>query len=167
MEEIVNKVAQSGLISFDLEKFYPQGERVLIDIKENLWQGIALKEKDFRAFIKENDLSDYQDKYVAIICSEDAIIPTWAYMLMASALNGIAKKVVFGNLENLENEIFIEVINNLDLSEFEDKRVIVKGCSNLPIPTNSYVKLTEKLIPVVKNLMFGEACSSVPLYKKK
>lgn len=167
MEEIVNKVAQSGLISFDLEKFYPQGERVLIDIKENLWQGIALKEKDFRAFIKENDWSDYQDKYVAIICSEDAIIPTWAYMLMASALNGIAKKVVFGNLENLENEIFIEVINNLDLSEFEDKRVIVKGCSNLPIPTNSYVKLTEKLIPVVKNLMFGEACSSVPLYKKK
>lgn len=167
MEEIVNKVAQSGLISFDLEKYYPKGERALIDIKENLWQGIALKEKDFRSFIKENDWSAYQDKYVAVICSEDAIIPTWAYMLVTSALNEFAKKVVFGSLEDLENEILIEVINNIDISEFEDKRVIVKGCSNLPIPTNSYVKLTEKMLPVVKTLMFGEACSSVPLYKKK
>lgn len=165
--EIENKIANSGLITIDLEDLYPKGERVSYDIAQNLWQGLALKEKDFREFIKTNDWSFYQDKYVAIHCSTDAIIPTWAFMLLSTALQPYTKKIIFGSLEELENNLFSEVISNIKAEDYVDARVIIKGCSNLPVPTSAYVELTNKLMPVVKSLMFGEPCSTVPLYKKK
>lgn len=165
--EIENKIANSGLITIDLEELYPKGERVSYDIAQNLWQGLALKEKDFREFIKTNNWGVYQDKFVAIHCSVDAIIPTWAFMLLSTALQPFAKKIIFGSLEELENNLFSEIISNIKTEDYVDARVIIKGCSNLPVPTSAYVELTNKLIPVVKSLMFGEPCSTVPLYKKK
>lgn len=165
-EEIINRVANSSLNTIDLEDLYPEGERVLLDIKEQLWQGLALKEKDFRAYIKATDWSVYQDKYVALSCSVDAIIPTWAYMLLATALNPFAKRVVFGDLTYLEGILFEEVIERIDYSQYQDARVVIKGCSDRAVPTASYVKLTEKLQPFAKAIMFGEPCSTVPLWKK-
>lgn len=166
MEEIVNRVAKSSLITIDLEEMHPEGEQVLYDIKDNLWQGIALKEKDFRQFVKENDWSVYQDKYVAIYCSEDAIVPTWAYMLLATAITPHAKKVVYGDMSTLQTILFEDAINKIDAEEYRDARIVIKGCSKKAVPISAYVKLTEKLHPVVKSMMFGEACSSVPLYKQ-
>lgn len=167
MEEITNKVQQSGLISIDLEELYPKGEREEYDLAQNLWQGLALKEKDFRAFIQQNDWKFYQDKFVAIHCSVDAIIPTWAYMLLSSAIQPYAKKIVYGNLEHLERVLFHELVSSIDEKKYEGARVVIKGCSNLPVPNSAYVDLTNKLLPVVKSLMFGEPCSTVPIYKKK
>ena len=164
-EEIINKVAESGLINLDLEEWYPQGERVLFDIAPLLWEGMALKEKDFRAFVKENDWSEYAGKYVAVQCSVDAIIPTWAYMLLASELQPHAKLVVFGTFEDVERTLFTQLLQKMDLEPYRDQRVIVKGCSRLPVPLDAYVQLVTKIRPVVKSLMFGEACSTVPLYK--
>ena len=166
MEEIVNRVANSGLISLDLEELYPQGERVFYDLKDNLFMGQILKEKDFRTFLKEHDWSAYQDKYVAVGCTEDAIVPTWAYMLLGLKLAPYAKDVIFGNLEELETKIMQEVIDQLPLDSYQDARVVVKGCSKIAIPTAAYVAISVKLQPVVKSLMFGEPCSTVPLYKK-
>ena len=166
MEEIVNRVANSGLISLDLEELYPQGERVFYDLKDNLFMGQILKEKDFRTFLKEHDWSAYQDKYVAVGCTEDAIVPTWAYMLLGLKLAPYAKDVIFGNLEELETKIMQEVIDKLPLESYQDARVVVKGCSKIAIPTAAYVAISVKLQPVVKSLMFGEPCSTVPLYKK-
>lgn len=167
MDEIINKVQQSGLITIDLEELYPKGERVEYDIAQNLWQGLALKEKDFREFISTNDWTYYKDKYVAIYCSVDAIIPTWAYMLLTSSIQPYAKKIVYGNSEHLERVLFHELIKNLDENKYKDARVVIKGCSDLPVPLSAYVDLTNKLLPVVKSLMFGEPCSTVPIYKKK
>lgn len=166
-EEIVNRVAKSGLITLNLEEFYPEGERVLYDIKENLWEGIALKEKDFRAFVKEHDWSQYQDKFVALHCSVDAIVPTWAYMLLATKLEPYANKVVFGDLDTLETILFEESINqNIKAEDYEDARIVIKGCSDKVVPPSAYVKLTEMLRPYAKVIMYGEPCSTVPLYKK-
>ncbi len=165
-EEIVNRVANSSLINIDLQDFYPKGERVLYDLKQNLWQELVLKETEFRAFVKENDWSQYQDKYVAIDCSVDAILPSWAYLLLTVALSPYAKKVVQGNLKTLELVIFQDVIADINVNEYADKRIIIKGCSDLPIPDQAYVDLVQKLKPNVKSLMFGEACSTVPLFKK-
>ena len=166
MEEIVNKVANSGLITLDLEDYYPEGDRVLYDIKDNLFQGIALREKEFRIFIKENQWQDYQDKYVAVHCSVDAIIPSWAFMLLASAINPYAKKVIFGDLEALEAGIFTDELKKIEVSKYEGERVIVKGCSKKTVPNSAYLELTKLLQPVVQSLMFGEACSTVPIYKR-
>lgn len=165
-EEIVNRVVNSGLVTFNLEDIFPEGERVLYDIKENLWQKIALKEKDFREFVKHHDWSAYQDKYVAIYCSVDAIVPTWAYMLLTTKLAPFAKKVVFGNLEELETILFEEAISKVDPKDYIDARVVIKGCSGKVVPPSAYVRVTELLQPVVKILMYGEPCSTVPLYKK-
>lgn len=165
--EIVNKVANSGLISFDLEDYFHQGDRVVYDIKDNLFMGLILKEKDFREFLKSKDWSEYSGKNVAIICSEDAIVPTWAYMLLAIQLEPYANMVVFGNLEDLEKKLYEKALNDLDLAQFKDQRVVVKGCSNAQIPTYVYVELTRRLKPIVKSLMFGEPCSTVPLFKSK
>lgn len=164
--EIVNKVSQSGLITIDLEEYYPKGERVLLDIKDILFQGQILREKDFREFIKNEDWNKYQDKYVAIICSADAIVATWAYMLLASHLEPIAKKVIFGNLEVLETILFAEQISKIKTENFENARVVIKGCGNLPVPKSAYVELTSLLRPIVKSIMYGEPCSTVPIYKK-
>ena len=166
-DEIVNRVANSGLVNFDLEAYYPKGQRQLIDLKDWLFRGLILKEKDFRQAVKDYDWAQHQDQYVAIDCSADAIVPVWSYMLISNAISPYAKKVVKGNLENLESLIFHELINNLDFNPFKNQRVIVKGCSSLPIPESAYVAITNKLSPVVKSIMYGEACSSVPIYKKK
>ena len=165
-DEIINRVANSSLITIDLEDLYPKGERVLLDIKDQLWQGMVLKEKDFRAYIKETDWSVYQDKYVALTCTVDAIIPTWAYMLLTTAIAPFAKRVVFGDLTYLESILFEESIANIDYSQYQDARIVIKGCSDKAVPTSSYVKLTEKLQPFVKVIMYGEPCSTVPLWKK-
>jgi hypothetical protein len=165
-EEIINKVAQSGLIEFNLEDYYPQGERVLYDLKDQLFQGLILREKDFREHVKNEDWSRYKDKYVAIHCSADAIVPTWAYMLLTTVLAKQAKKIVFGNLDTLETVLFDEVLSGLDILPFTDQRVVIKGCSNLPVPVSAYVEITRILQPVAKSIMYGEPCSTVPLYKK-
>jgi len=166
MSEIVNKVAASGLVTIDLEDIYPNAERAIFDIKDHLWQGLALREKDFREFVKENNWEDYRDKYVAITCSVDAIVPNWAFMLVASKLEGIASKVVFGTKEVLETIVFRELIDSLPLEQYRDKRLIVKGCSNKPVPSSAYVDLVTKLQPVAKSIMFGEPCSTVPVFKR-
>ena len=166
-DEIVNRVANSGLVNFDLEAYYPKGQRHLIDLKDWLFEGLILKEKDFRQAVKDYDWAQHQDQYVAIDCSADAIVPVWSYMLISNAISPYAKKVVKGNLENLESFIFHELINTLNINPFKNQRVIVKGCSNLPIPESAYVAITNRLSQVVKSIMYGEACSSVPIYKKK
>ena len=165
-EEIVNRVANSGLITFNLEDLFLEGERVLYDIKDNLWQEIALKEKDFREFVKEHDWSQYQDKFVAIHCSVDAIVPTWAYMLLTTKLAPFARKIVFGNLQDLERILFEEALSKVDPHDYIDARVVIKGCSDKEVPASAYIRLTEILQPVAKILMYGEPCSTVPLYKK-
>tara|TARA_B100000886_G_scaffold340342_1_gene309313 strand:+ start:15213 stop:15719 length:507 start_codon:yes stop_codon:yes gene_type:complete len=166
-DEIINRVANSSLVNFDLEAYYPKGQRQLIDLKDWLFEGLILKEKDFRQAVKDYDWVQHQDQYVAIDCSADAIVPVWSYMLISNAVSPYAKKVVKGNLENLESIIFHELINSLDINTFKNQRVIVKGCSNLPVPESAYVAITNRLSQVVKSIMYGEACSSVPIYKKK
>lgn len=166
-EEIVNKVAGSGIIQLDLEEIAPKGERIFYDIKNNLWQELVLKEEDFRNFIKENNWTVYQDKYIALGCSADAIIPTWAYMLLLTALKPYAKKIVFGSLDTLNAILWVEALKDLDNDSYNDKRVIVKGCSTIPVPEAAFTELTNILLPRVKSLMFGEPCSTVPVFKKK
>jgi hypothetical protein len=167
MDEIINKVANSGLLTVTMDEFYPLGDRVLIDIKDQLWQGIALKEKDFRAYIESNDWKEYTNKYVAVTCSEDAIIPTWAYMLVSSALQPYAKRVVFGNLQLLDTLLCIEEIGKIDANKYKDARIVIKGCGDLPIPEAAYIEIVNRLRPMAKSIMFGEPCSTVPVFKRK
>ncbi|MCK0190569.1 DUF2480 family protein [Arenibacter sp. F20364] len=167
MSEIINRVSQSKLVTFNLEDFYPQGNRILMDIKEWLFEGLILREKDFRAQLEDHDWSTYQDSFVALTCSTDAIIPGWAYMLISTKLQPYAKKVVIGDLEMLESSLYQSILENLDVSEFVDKPVIIKGCSNRPVPANAYLWATTKIQAVAKSVMYGEACSSVPLFKAK
>ncbi|MES2286005.1 MAG: DUF2480 family protein [Bacteroidota bacterium] len=164
--EIINKVALSGIITIDLEEFYPQGERVLFDIKDLLFQGLILREKDFREFIKNEDWTKYKNKYVALICSADAIVPTWAYMLLATQLEPYVKKVVFGNLEILETVLYNEILSKLNINDYKDARIVIKGCGHLPVPKAAYVEISRLLRPIAKSIMYGEACSTVPLYKQ-
>lgn len=166
MDEIVNKVAQSGLITIDLGDLYPEGKRCVVDIKDQLFQGLILREKDFREFIKTNDWSVYRDAYVALTCSADAIIPDWAWMLLASALQPFARKIVFGTLELLETVLFDEIISAFDINPYLDGRIVIKGCGDKPVPKTAYIDLTRKLQPHVKSIMYGEPCSTVPVFKK-
>jgi len=163
----VNKVAQSGLVTLDPASFYPQGERMVYDIKDNLYMGLMLREKDFREFVKGHDWSQYQDKNVAITCSEDAIVPAWAYMLLANRMAPYAREIVFGNAEALETILFLKGLENIDLEQYRDQRIVLKGCGDIPVPVSAYVELTKKLTPVAKSLMYGEPCSTVPIYKRK
>lgn len=166
-ENIVNKVAASGLMTLDLEHYYHQGERVIYDIKENLFHGLMLREKDFRAFIKEHDWSVYAGKNIAVICSADAIVPTWAYMLLATKLKPYAHEIVFGSLDALEAVLFTKALAQIDLSLYKDERVVVKGCADIDIPVAAYVEITNLLSPIVKSIMYGEPCSTVPVFKRK
>ncbi len=166
-KEIINRVSNSSIVTFDLEEFYQPGERVLIDIKDQLYEGLILKEKDFREFIKNHDWPVYQNKFVAINCTADAIIPTWAYMLVAIAVRSYAKMIEFGTLENLEEKLFQKALSTVNWDQFRSARVVVKGCSKVNVPVSAYVHAVTKLQPIVSSLMFGEACSTVPLYKKK
>lgn len=166
MEEIVNKVAASGLVTIDLEEIYPKGERAIIDFAPQLWQGMALREKDFREWIASYDWNQYHGKHVAFYCSADAIIQPWAYMLIASKLSGIAATSLQGSASDLENYLFRSLIDTLDIEEYRDKRCVVKGCSNQPVPASAYAYLVTRLQPVAKSIMFGEPCSTVPVFKK-
>tara|TARA_R110002050_G_scaffold11122_2_gene37849 strand:- start:51178 stop:51684 length:507 start_codon:yes stop_codon:yes gene_type:complete len=166
MAEIVNKVAGSSLVQMDLADFYPMGERASFDLKPWLFEELILKEKDFRTHVKQFDWSQYQDKYVAISCSADVIVPSWAFLLIAISLEPFAKKAVYGNQETLETVLFEEVFANHDFTQYQDAKVIVKGCGHLPIPQQAYVSYFSKLKPYASSIMFGEPCSSVPLYKK-
>jgi len=166
-KEILNRVAQSKLITFDLEDYYPKGERKVLDIKDWLYEGFILREKEFRAHVDAHDWSMYQDAYVALQCSSDAIIPGWAFMLIASKLQPYAKKVVQGNLETLETGLYQTILEKLDVTEFTDKPIIIKGCSKKPVPENAYLMAVAKIQEVAKSVMYGEACSSVPLFKRK
>jgi|TARA_R110000822_G_scaffold132719_1_gene269952 hypothetical protein len=166
-KEIINRVSNSKLMTFDLEEIYPEGKRVVFDIKDWLFQEIILKEKDFRASVSNHDWSQYKNCFVAVSCSAEAIIPSWAFMLIASELTPFANKVVIGDLELLETVIYQELIGFLDLKDLADKPVIIKGCANKPIPNSAYAFLIAKLQPIAKSIMFGEACSTVPLYKSK
>lgn len=165
-DEIINRVAKSKLVTIDLEDHYPEGERILLDIKDWLYEGLILREKDFREQVKAHDWSGYRDKFVAVTCSAEAIIPSWAFLLISVSLAPYAKKSVVGDLELLENMIFEEVIRNLSVKDFKDLPVIIKGCSEKKIPQTAYTLLIAKLLPEVRSLMYGEACSNVPLYKK-
>ncbi len=166
-QEIINKVDQSGLVNFNLEDYYPKQERVSFDLKDYLWQGLILKEKDFREFISKNDWSAYQGKFVAVYCSADAIVPVWAFMLVSAALEPFAKQVVFGDLNKLEEIIFHDALKKLDLEPFKDQRIIIKGCSKFPVPASAYLEITSLLKPFAKSIMYGEACSTVPIFKRK
>jgi len=164
-EEIINRIANSKLITIDLEESYPKGRRMVVDIKNWLFQELILKENDFREAVNNHDWNQYQNAYVSLICSSDAIIPSWAFLLISTKLTFVAKKTVVGDLQLLETVLFHEIINQLDTSIYKDKPVIIKGCTNKPIPASAYSFLIEKIQPVVKSLMFGEACSTVPLFK--
>ncbi|WP_298340285.1 DUF2480 family protein [uncultured Algibacter sp.] len=166
-DDIINRVANSKLATIDLEDFYPEGKRILFDIKDWLFEGFVLREKDFRKQVSEFDWSQHKNQYVALTCSTDAIVPGWAYMLLSLHLEPFTKKVIVGDLEQLETSTYQDIIQKLDISEYEGKPIIIKGCSNKPVPQNAYIMLSNKLKPVAKSIMYGEACSSVPLYKKK
>jgi len=165
-EEIINRVANSKLVTIDLEDYYPEGKRVLFDIKDWLYEGLVLREKEFRAKVKDYDWSQYQKCYLALHCSTDAIVPAWAYMLIIVNLEPFVEKTLVGSLSDLETSLYQDIISHLDTSKFADKPIIIKGCSNKPVPVNAYLMLTEKLKPIAKSIMYGEACSSVPLYKR-
>jgi hypothetical protein len=163
---IVNRVASSTLISFDLEKYREPGDRVLLDIKDQLYQGLVLREKDFRTFIQQHDWSQYDNKLVAVHCSADAIVPTWAFMLLAIALGPHARFVSFGNLEDLEKSLFRKTLAGIDWSQFHNAKVVVKGCSDEAVPTSAFVEVAHRLSTVAASVMFGEPCSTVPLFKR-
>jgi hypothetical protein len=166
MDEIVNKVANSVLEVFDLEDYYPSGIRTQLDISQWLLDGFLLKEKDFREALKIHDWSQFQNHFVAIHCSTDAIIPAWASILVTVYLSPFAKKVVVGNFIDLETSLYQEILSTLDYSKYQDKPIILKGCSKKPVPESAYIMAIQKLQPFVKSIMYGEACSAVPLYKK-
>jgi len=166
-DEIKNRVAESSLVTIDLEDFYPIGNRIELDISEFLFEGIILREKDFREHVKTYNWEQYQDQYITLTNTSEAIIPAWAFMLLTVQLTPFAKKITIGNLEQLENQIFSEIISELNFSEYNDQRVIIKGCSNKPIPENAFIQVTQLLQPIAKSIMYGEACSSVPLFKNK
>lgn len=163
--EIKNKIAESGLINFDIATLLPKGNRIGIDLKDFLFQEMILKEKDFREKIAAIDTEKYKEAFVYIYNSADAIVPLWAYFLITAKLTGVAKKIVFGNKEDLEVLLMHNSIQTYDFTEMMGKRVLVKGCTDENIPVNAYIELVEQLKPLVKSLMFGEACSNVPIFK--
>lgn len=166
-DQIINRVTASNLITFDLEELYSPGERVLFDIKDLLFQGLILKEKDFRDFIRQHDWSEFKGKHVAITCSADAIVPTWAFMLLATVIQPFAQSVVFGSLEDLEKSLFFQKLQLVDWTKFVNEKVVIKGCSKVEVPVAAYVEAVNRLRPVASSIMFGEACSTVPLFKQK
>lgn len=164
---IVNKVAESGLVTIDLEEYYPKEETAVFDLKDHLFMELILKEKDYREALKNKDWTIYQNKNVAITCSADAVIPMWAYMLAATYLQPVAKEIFFGNEDFLHRTLFIQNLSKIDTAQYTDKRVVIKGCGDKNISESAYVEITKLLRPVVKSIMYGEPCSTVPIYKKQ
>ncbi len=163
---ITNRVAQSSMITFDLEEYYQLGERATLDLKPFLFQELILREKDFREYIRTHNWEQYRNKYVCVHCSTDAIIPMWAFMVAGSYLHNIAKRIFFGTLTELESHLYHEALAAIDWEQFKDKKVVVKGCGKFPVPHWAYVEASVRLAPIAKLVMFGEACSSVPVFKK-
>lgn len=167
LDKIVQRIKNRPLSTLNLEDYYPKGERVIFDLKDNLFQGLILKEKDFREFIKIHDWSIYKSKNVAITCSVDAIIPQWAYMLVAVKLEGIAENFCFGDINTLEQKLYYEAISKINPNDFIDAKLVIKGCSDIQVPISAYIEITKLLKPYVFSLFYGEPCSTVPLYKRK
>jgi Protein of unknown function (DUF2480) len=168
MEEVfVNKVSESGIITIDLEAYLPKEETAVFDMKDYLFMGLILKEKDFREALKNLDTGPYKNKNIAVTCSADAVIPVWAYMLVAGRLQPIAKEIIFGTAEVLQQHLLVKNIDVINPTDYIDKRVVIKGCGEQYISEAAYVAITQKLLPVVKSIMYGEPCSTVPVYKKK
>jgi hypothetical protein len=166
-EPFVNKVAESGLITLDLETWYPKGETAVFDMKDHLFMGLILKEKDFRDALKNLDWSVYNNKNVALTCSADAIIPVWAWMLVATYLQPVTKEIVMGNEKELHKHLFLKNLSAINVNDYADQRVVIKGCGETPIGDFVYMEITKLLRPVVKSIMYGEPCSTVPVYKKR
>jgi hypothetical protein len=166
-DEIINRVKASPLVVFDLEELYPAGERILFDLKPLLFQELVLKEKDFREFIRAHDWSQYQNKHVAIFCTADAVVPTWAYMLISLSLQPHAASIMFGTLTDLENYLFEKALAKVDVEKYCQAKLVIKGCSKINVPVNAYVRIASLLRPVAASIMFGEPCSTVPLFKSK
>ena len=168
MEDIIiNKVAQSSLETIDLETFYPKEDIILFDLKDHLFMGLILKEKEYRDSLKNTDWSVYKNKFVGIFCSADAIIPLWAYMLAVTYLQPVAKDVMVGNKEAVVEKCLIKNISTLDIKGYEGKKIVIKGCGDKEIPAAAYSEITKLLKPVVQSIMYGEPCSTVPVYKKR
>lgn len=166
MNEIENKVANSKLVNLDITEFYPKGQRLAMDLKDLLYEGLILKEKTLREYLKNLNYSEFKGTYVYVFCSSDAILPLWAYFLITSALNDYCHWVCYGNLDDLNNGLMCAEMQKHDFSIYQNKAVLVRGCSNIAIPNNVYMQLVRHLKPFVQSLMFGEACSNVPIYKK-
>lgn len=166
-EAIVNKIAQSSLVTLDLEKFYPQEEIVTFDLKDHLFMEMILKEKEYREALKNTDWNIYQNKIVALTCSSDAIIPLWAYMLAVTYLQPFAKDIIFGNQQEVFNALFVKEIEKINPEQFKEKRVLIKGCGEKSLPETAFVEITKILLPIAKSVMYGEACSTVPVFKRK
>ena len=165
--ELVNKIAQSGLITIDLEDFFPTETIIELDIKNFLFRGLILKELEFRTALKTQDWTIYKDKTVAVFCSTDAILPQWSFMLIATYLSAQTKQIYFGNAEKVEYNLFLENLKNIDETKYTNEKIVIKGCGTKTVTSEAYLEITKKLQPVVKSLMFGEPCSTVPIYKKK
>lgn len=166
MSEFVNKVAESGIITLNLEDFYPKQPVIVFDMKDYLFMGLILKEKDFRESLKQLDLAAYEQKVVALTCTADAVIPMWAYMLVASLIQPVAAEIIFGSADEAVQQLLKKNISNLDTVVYLDQRVVVKGCGDLPVAESAYVEITKQLRPVAKSIMYGEPCSTVPVFKK-
>jgi len=166
-DPIINKVAESGLITLDLEKYYPREKTAVFDLKDHLFHGLILKEKDFREALKNLDWEKYRDAYVAVTCSVDAVIPVWAYMLVASYLQPVAKDVIMGDEKELHKNLFLKNLSSINTEEFSDKKVVIKGCGETPIADFVYMEITKMLRPLVSSIMYGEPCSTVPVFKAK
>ncbi len=166
-EEIINKVASSALLTINLEEYYPKEQVVLFDLKPYLFMGLILKEKEFRASLEKVDWDFYKEKIVAVVCTADAIIPMWAYMLIATYLQPIARDIIFGDEQTAIKQILLKRIDAINPDDFKDKRIVIKGCGDLPIGEFAYMEITKLLRPVAKSIMYGEPCSTVPIYKKK
>lgn len=166
MSEFVNKVAESGIITLNLEDLYPKEPVIVFDMKDYLFMGLILKEKDFRESLKQIDTSIYEQKIVALTCSADAVIPMWAYMLVASLIQPVAKELIFGSAEDAVQQLLQKNISNINTEGYVDQRVVVKGCGDLPVSEAAYVEITKQLRPVAKSIMYGEPCSTVPVFKK-
>lgn len=166
--DLVNKVAQSGIVSFDLETYFPDTENIAsFDLKDYLFKGLILREKDFREALGQIDWNTYSGKYLAVFCSADAIIPNWAYMLIAANAQPFVLDIIMGDADTAVKKIYADTLSKLDLAQFIDQRVVIKGCSDKPVPVDAYLEVTKILRPVAKSIMYGEPCSTVPVFKKK
>jgi len=165
-QPLVNRVAASGLITINLEDFFPAEEVISFDLKDYLFMELILKEKDFRTALKEHDWTQYEGKYLAVFCSTDAIIPVWAYMLVAAKAGKIAKDVFQGSVDQFYTQYFRTAVEAVQGEEYAEKRIVIKGCSDKPVPPSAYVDLTQKLLPCAQSIMYGEPCSTVPVFKR-